>query len=235
MRKIFLFPVLASLALPAFAQDNLPSALAEYYQPTESESPQSAWVRKDKPGYIYHLCLDKQTEAEERILALCGDGDSENLFGYQSGRFDLWFLNGERVVSSDTVEGYGRYGESGTADAVKIGKRWGISTVSGTDGQGAKIRYRHFYLPAGRDKVTEVAWLLVHVDNETTCKVDEDCLRDDLNTQVAFEEGKNNDYSRMLIHSVGELSGKAVNRKMAVSFNKKKGRYVIPASIQDPQ
>ena len=235
MRKICLFSMIFPLTLPAFAQNGLPSALAEYYQPTDSESQLPNWTHKDKPGFIYRVCLDKQTESEERILVMCGDGDSENRFGYQSGRFDLWFLNGERIVSADTVEGEAKYGESGTADVVKIGKRWGIVTESGTDGQGAKIRYRHFYLPAGRNKVAEVAWLLVHVDNEPTCEVDESCLKDDLNAYVVFEENKNNDYPRMLIHSVGVLAGKSVDKKTTVLFDKKKGRYVIPDSIQDPQ
>lgn len=228
----FLF--FSCLSLPVFAQSSLPLALEEYYQPTGIEGTYPAWQRKGQPNVIYNLCLDKWTGPEERIVAMCGDGVNGNDAGFQSGYFDLWFLKLDRVVSSERVKSEGRYGESGSAYVVKIGKRWGIVTESGTDGQGAKIRYRHFYLPAKSNKVSEVAWLLVHLDNKATCDVDVDCLRDELNTQVVFEENTNDDYPNMLIHSVGILAGKDVNVTQVVLFDRKNNRYNIPHFIQDP-
>lgn len=60
-----------------------------------------------------------------------------------------------------------------------------------------------------------------------------DCLRDELNTQVVFEENTNDDYPNMLIHSVGILAGKDVNVTQVVLFDRKNNRYNIPHFIQD--
>ncbi|EKN9804570.1 hypothetical protein PYT90_004934, partial [Salmonella enterica] len=68
MQKRLLFLGLLLVNLPVLAQDEIPTALTSYYQPSLDELQSRIWLRKDQPDLQYSACLDKQVSTEQRIV-----------------------------------------------------------------------------------------------------------------------------------------------------------------------
>lgn len=223
MQKGFSLLCFLALSVPALANDELPAALTEYYQPAQNEFQNRVWSKRDNPDLEYSLCLDKKTTLEQRIAVMCGNvvDASEP----DSGSFDIWYLEGEKITVRGTTEGYGRMGISGEAHAVKIGANWGVMLESGYMLQGVKQTFQQFYLADGKN-IKLIASLPTHSNSG-----EEDHPKDNLFTQVAFAKTSHDGLPNMLLHSTGTLSGEKIDKRWSVPFDLKVNQYPIPEEI----
>ena len=231
MKKVLLSWLTLCLSLPVLAADELPQTIAREYQPLDYQG-KHAWQKVDNPGFIYTACLNQQTAEGQRIVVMCGDGDERNNAGVDTGFFDIWYLDNDRVTASQTIEGGGRYGSSGTASAVKIGSRWGVVLETGYGLQGFEQTFHSFYVAKGKD-VVKLAQLPVYSSNAGFCDsgAGDGCKLDELDSNVTFAEGGTNAYPDMIIHATGMLEGEKIDKSWTQAFDPKTGEYPIPKEI----
>lgn len=222
MQKGLLFLCLLASSLPALAQDEIPTALKEYYRSSYNESHEYIWLRKGQPELEYSVCLNKQVATEQRIMVMCGY--MTNASEPDSAPFDIWYLDGSNIAARRTTEGYGRMGESGDAKAVKIGEKWGVILESSYMMQGVEQTFQQFYV-AKEKGIQLIASLPIHSSNE------ENGPPDNLDTQVAFAQKYTGTYPNMLLHSTGVLAGEKINKQWSVPFDSKTNQYLIPEEI----
>ncbi|MEB4676730.1 hypothetical protein MXL54_18340 [Enterobacteriaceae bacterium G50] len=222
MQKGLLFLCLLTPSLPTLAQDEIPTALKEYYHSSYNESHEHIWLRKGQAELEYSICLNRQVTMEQRIVVMCGyiTEASEP----DSAPFDIWYLNGSNIVASATAEGYGRMGASGDAKAVKIGEKWGVILESSYMMQDVEQTFQQFYVAKGKH-IQLIASLPIHSSNE------ENGPADNLDTQVAFAQKYTGTYPNMLLHSTGVLAGEKINKQWSVPFDSKTNQYLIPEEI----
>lgn len=222
MQKGLLSLCLLTLSLPTLAQNEIPTALKEYYHSSLNEFHEYTWLRKEQPELEYSICLDKQVETEQRIVVMCGY--ITNASEPDSAPFDIWYLNGSNIVTRTTEEGYGRMGSSGGAKAVKIGEKWGVILESSYMMQGVEQTFQQFYVAKGKD-IQLIASLPIH----SSCE--EHGPADNLDTQVAFAQKYTGTYPNMLLHSTGVLAGEKINKQWSVPFDSRTNQYLIPEEI----
>lgn len=238
MKKVLLSLLPLCLSLPVLAADALPQAVANQYQALGGQE-NPTWQKADNPGFIYTACLNQQTDAQQRIVVMCGDGDENHNSGVDTGFFDIWYLDNDRVTAEKTIEGGGRYGSSGSASAVKIGSRWGVVLETGYALQGFVQTFYSFYVPKERDVVAKLqdveklAHLPVYSSNAGYCdpSVVEGCKLDELVSTVAFADNETEPYPDMIIHATGMLEGKKIDKSWTQAFDRKTGEYPIPKEI----
>lgn len=231
MKKVLLSLLPLCLSLPVLAADELPQTIAREYQPLGYQGKLS-WQKADNLGFIYTACLNQPTSAGQRIVVMCGDGDERNNAGVDTGFFDIWYLDNDRVIASQTIEGGGRYGTSGSASAVKIGSRWGVVLETGYGLQGFEQTFYAFYV--AKDKgVVKLAQLPVYSSNAGFCEsgAGEGCKLDELVSTVAFADSDTEAYPDMIIHATGTLEGEKIDKSWTQAFDHKTGEYPIPKEI----
>ncbi|ECY6150755.1 hypothetical protein EER74_10610 [Salmonella enterica subsp. enterica] len=228
MQKRLLFLGLLLVNLPVLAQDEIPTALTSYYQPSLDELQSRIWLRKDQPDLQYSACLDKQVSTEQRIVVMCGylTGASEP----DTAPFDIWYLNGDAITARITMEGYGRMGTSGGAKAVKIGDRWGVVLKSSYMMQGFEQTFQQFYVAQGKN-IQLIASLPTYSSSEDFGAEKEGYSIDKLDTQVAFAQKYTGTYPNMLLHATGVLEGEKIDKQWSVPFDSKTNKYLIPEEI----
>lgn len=231
MKKVLLSLLPLCLSLPVLAADELPSVVASEYQPLGNQQ-KPTWQKTDNPGFIYTACLNQQTDGQQRIVVMCGDGDENHNSGVDTGFFDIWYLDNGSVTAEKTIEGGGRYGSSGSASAVKIGSRWGVILETGYGLQGFEQTFHSFYVAKDKD-VVKLAQLPVYSSNAGFCEsgVGEGCKLDELDTRVTFAEGGTEAYPDMIIHATGMLEGEKIDKSFTQAFDHKTGEYPIPKEI----
>ncbi|UGS39518.1 hypothetical protein [Pseudocitrobacter corydidari] len=222
MQKGLLFLCLLTSSLPVLAQDEIPTALKEYYHSSYNESHEYIWLRKGQPELEYSICLNKQVATEKQIVVMCGY--MTNASEPDSAPFDIWYLDGSNIAARRTTEGYGRMGASGDAKAVKIGEKWGVILESSYMMQGVEQTFQQFYVVKGKD-IQRIASLPIHSSNEANG------LADNVDTQVAFAQKYTGTYPNMLLHSTGVLAGEKINEQWSVPFDSKTNQYLIPEEI----
>lgn len=228
MQKRLLFLSLLLVSLPVLAQDEIPTALTSYYQPSQNEFHSRIWLRKEQPELWYSVCLDKQVSTEQRIVVMCGN--YINGMEPDTGSFDIWYLNGNAITARETKEGYGRMGTSGDAKAVKIGEKWGVILESGYMLQGFEQTFQQFYIAQGKD-IQQIASLPIHSNSEDFAASNEGYSIDKLDTQVSFAKEYTGTYPNMLLHATGVLAGEKIDKQWSVPFDSKTNKYLIPEEI----
>lgn len=231
MKKVLLSLLPLCLGLPALAADELPSVVAREYLPLDNQKTPT-WQKADNPGFIYTACLNQQTDGQQHIVVMCGDGDENHNSGVDTGFFDIWYLNNGSVSASQTIEGGGRYGSSGSASAVKIGSRWGVVLETGYGLQGFEQTFHAFYV-AKEKGVVRLAQLPVYSSNAGFCEsgVGESCRLDELDSSVTFAGGDTDAYPDMIIHATGLLAGEKIDKSWTRAFDHTTGEYPIPKEI----
>lgn len=213
---------------------HLPPALAPHYQLVPSRQhklPATAWSRVDNPGFIYYVCLRDPSRPRPDVMVMCGVGDDKHRAGGNSGYFDIWYLKGDNVIVSASVKSGGRYGASGEASPLYIGKHSAVRLEERYNWQGVQQLLYRYYLPI-KNELVEVASLPVFSNNEALCEDSQsECLIDNLRTDVTFNGRSSASYPEMNIHTTGILAGKKIDKRWVVNFDSTTHRYTVPKEI----